>query len=341
MTDYIIDKATLTSEVERFAGKEVLIIGDVMVDEYLIGDAVRISPEAPVPVVHVTEDKRLAGGAANVARNIRTLGGIARLVSVCGTGPRSLILHDVLNEQGIEADLVEIPGRPTTIKTRVIARHQQMVRIDREDSSPVTGTDLDEVMKRIAAQLAGQRVVIVSDYGKGLITADFMKRLRALCDAELDPPAILVDPKTPNFHLYTGVDMLTPNAKETSEGAGLPVGNQQQILEAGDAIFEKLGCRNLLTTLGANGMALFEGPNTVWHVPTVARSVFDVTGAGDTVIATAGLARSAGISLLDSCILANYAAGIVVGQVGAASVTPDELCEAIRTVPTPPVRRWR
>lgn len=341
MNGYTIDKERLLASVAGLAGNEVLIVGDVMVDEYLMGDAERISPEAPVPVVHVTEDRHLVGGAGNVARNVRTLGGVPRLISVCGTGTRAALLRRVLDNEGIEPQLVEIPGRPTTIKTRVIARQQQMLRIDREDASPVGGVHLDRLLALVQDALADTRVVVVSDYGKGIVTASFMKRLSAMCAASSTRPLILVDPKTPNFHLYKGVHMLTPNTKETSEGAGLPAGNREQIRAAAAAIFRKLDCEHLLTTLGPQGMALFMTPDDAWHVPTVAQKVYDVTGAGDTVIATVGLCLASGLPLLESCILANYAAGIVVGQVGAATASPDELRHAIATLDVPQVNRWQ
>ncbi|MFI3272369.1 MAG: bifunctional ADP-heptose synthase [Pseudomonadota bacterium] len=366
MTDYQLSFETCQSHIARFAGQRVLIVGDVMLDEYLMGDAERISPEAPVPVVRVAEERLLVGGAANVARNISSLGGLPQLISVCGTGSNSSALKKALTDQGIGFNLIAIEGRPTTIKTRVMARQQQIVRIDREDASPIVGPHLEAIMARLADHIPQHKVIIVSDYGKGLVTAEFMDRLLSLCAAQPTPPAIFVDPKTPNFHLYQGVQLLTPNAKETSEGANLPTNTTDEILAAGDAIFAKLSCTNLLTTLGAQGMALFTTdpispnisnasdksscaacasrspqPPTVWHVPTMAQRVFDVTGAGDTVIATVALAYAAGISLLDSCILANYAAGIVVGQVGAACVKPAELVEAINVLPLPPVNKWR
>lgn len=341
MTSYHFEKEDLQHEITKFNGNRVLIIGDIMVDEYLIGDVERISPEAPVPVVHVTEERHLVGGAGNVARNILSLGGKPTLISVCGTGVRSQLLKRVLDEQHIQANLLAIAGRPTTIKTRVIARQQQMVRIDKEEVSPITGAHLDALLQRVEESICGHRVIIVSDYGKGVVTQEFMQRLRILCNAQPTPPAIFIDPKTPNFHLYTGVTLLTPNAKETGDGAGLLARTQEEILSAGDAIFQKLTCQHLLTTLGASGMALFVSSDEVWHIPTVAQRVFDVTGAGDTVIATVALAYASGIELLPSCILANYAAGIVVGQVGAACVLPEELAKTIATLPVPAIHRWR
>lgn len=340
MVSYSIDRAALDALVDRLAGGRVCVVGDVMIDEYLVGDARRISPEAPVPVISVSEDRHLVGGAGNVAKNIRSLGGAPRLVSVCGNGPRAALLRRVLEQEGVSSDFVEIPGRPTTLKTRVIARQQQMLRIDREETTPIRGQSLTALLRLVDAASENCDVVIVSDYGKGVVTDAFMAGLEALWAARGHRPAVLVDPKTPNFHLYHNVFMPTPNAKEASEGANLPTGSREELLAAGRAIFAKLGCLHLLTTLGPRGMALFESADTVWHIPTSARSVFDVTGAGDTVIATVALALAGGVNLLESCVLANYAAGIVVGQVGAASVVPDELREAIAVLPVPHVDRW-
>jgi rfaE bifunctional protein kinase chain/domain len=341
---YSFDTERLCAAIPALTGKRVLIVGDVMVDEYLIGDAERISPEAPVPVVGVEREQLLIGGAGNVAKNIQSLGGKPELISLCGTGSNAATLRHVLQNENLQANLIDIEGRRTTIKTRVLARQQQMVRIDREDTSPLTGTGLDRVLEAIKDRLPHHDVIILSDYGKGLVTDVFMSRLNALLDTYAARHGVrhnvFVDPKTRNFRLYKDVFILTPNAKETSEGAGMPAGSREEILAAGKRIFELLNCSKLLTTLGASGMALFNGQDEVWHIPTTGQAVFDVTGAGDTVIATLALAQAAGISLLDSCMLANFAAGVVVGQVGAASVSPPELEEAVRRHQAPAISRW-
>lgn len=340
MTDTRMESRTLAALVPALAGRKVLLIGDVMVDEYLTGDAERISPEAPVPVVRVFDERHVLGGAGNVARNLCSLGGIPHLVCVTGTGSGADLLDSLLASEQIHHSFIRIAGRKTTRKTRIIASRQQMLRIDREDIEPISGEAQDEALGIIAACINEYSVLIVSDYGKGLITQSFMERLTALRDASHSRPMILVDPKTPNFKWYKNVFMLTPNAKETSEGANLPVGTKEEIVTAGQAIFDLLGCDRLLTTLGPRGMALFESRDCVWHIPTMAQEVFDVTGAGDTVIATAALALAAGHPLLESCMLANYAAGVVVGHVGAACVTPEELRAAIELGESPTLQRW-
>ena len=278
----------LTPEaVERLAGKRVLVVGDIMLDAYLMGDADRISPEAPVPVVRIESERYLLGGAGNVARNIAALGGVATLAGAVGEDGSASQVRSLVNAEGIRSALIPFSGRPTTVKTRIMARRQQMLRLDQEDARPFSAAEQEAVLDVLAAELADHDVVILSDYNKGLVSAPFMARFRALLAGCGHPVKVLVDPKPGNAALYGGSYLLTPNTKETGECAGLPVRNREEILAAGRAILEKVGCPYLLTTLGPDGMALFSGPD-VWHVPTMAQDVFDVTGAGDTVIASVG-----------------------------------------------------
>lgn len=337
---YALDSSRLLANAARLPGVRVLIVGDVMLDEYLFGDAERISPEAPIPVVHVAESRTLVGGAGNVARNIRSLGGEVALIGVCGVDAGAARLKELLFADGVTAMLQHEESRPTTLKTRILARQQQMLRVDRESSSPLESAARDGVLAMLAEAMPQYDVMVISDYGKGLVSGPFMEGLRALAGTMKRPPRILVDPKVPNLPLYAGVDLLTPNAKETSEGTNLPVGSPEDILAAGRALMRRLGPRHLLTTLGARGMALFAGPEEVWHIPTMAREVFDVTGAGDTVIATVALALASGMELTDACLLANYAAGIVVGEVGAATTSLERLMKTIESLPAPDVVRW-
>ena len=327
----------------RLAGAQVLIVGDVMLDEYYLGDAERISPEAPVPVVKISEDRLTLGGAGNVARNIRSLGGQPHLIAICGQDNGGAEIEALCRDEDIAASLIRVPGRRTTIKTRIIARQQQMLRFDQEDVSDLPPAVVDEVLATIKQRLGARTILILSDYGKGLICPALMTGLRALraqAQAAGKVLKIMVDPKTPNWGLYQGVHLLTPNAKETSEGSGLPTGTPQEIMAAGKALFKSLNCHHVLATLGAQGMALFASPQAVWHIPTAARKVFDVTGAGDTVIAVLGLALAAGIPLLPGCLLANSAAGIVVGEVGAAAVGLQQLKTALGNDAGYTATRW-
>ncbi|WP_419786199.1 D-glycero-beta-D-manno-heptose-7-phosphate kinase [Pseudodesulfovibrio sp.] len=330
----------LRMAIETLSENRVMIIGDLMLDHYLIGDVDRISPEAPVPVVRVARESSLLGGAGNVARNIVALGGRSLLVSAVGTDEDGARLEKLCTNAGIKTKLIQDPARPTTKKTRIIAANQQVVRVDQELAVPLQEAELDALFSYLQGIIGDYPVIILSDYGKGFICEDFMCRFMALVDECEKRPLILVDPKTVNYDLYRGVDLLTPNTKEAGEGAGLPVKSQDTVIRAGRALFERLECKNLLITMGGDGMALFEGTSSVSHIPTFAQKVFDVTGAGDTVIATVALALSAGLDLLTSCTLANYAAGVVVGQIGAATASPEDLYMALEELPEPEVESW-
>jgi rfaE bifunctional protein kinase chain/domain len=330
----------LAAGTSRFCRTRVLIVGDAMMDEYLVGDAERISPEAPVPVVLVGEEKRLVGGAGNVARNITALGASAVLVGVRGNDPAGETMEACLAADGIDSALLPLKDRRTTRKTRILARQQQMLRIDREDSAPLDDSDRRRLLESVRAHAGNCGAIVISDYGKGVVSEAFMHELHSLLRELQCAVPVLVDPKPQNTACYAGVTLLTPNAKETSEATGLPVKTPEQTLRAGRTLMEKLGCPHLVTTLGAQGMAVFLSPDEVWHLPTAALEVFDVTGAGDTVISVTALGLAAGMSLLESCCLANYAAGLVVGEVGAATVSRDQLLAAMRSRLLPAMLPW-
>ncbi|MGE4297462.1 MAG: D-glycero-beta-D-manno-heptose-7-phosphate kinase [Desulfovibrionaceae bacterium] len=331
----------LLAAVGAMRDKRVLIVGDLMLDHYVSGEVERISPEAPVPVVRVSSERHLLGGAGNVARNVAQLGGAPHLISVVGADTNGAFLATLLQQESIAMDLVRDTARATTVKTRIIAHNQQVVRVDHESDGPVSEATRDAILVAVDQRIDDFEVVLLSDYGKGLVTPAFMDALRARMQACPTRPKLLVDPKTRNFSLYRNAFILTPNAKEAVEGAGLYAGSGKSgALRSGEAIFQKLACDHLLITLGAQGMALFQSLDAIQHIPTVARKVFDVTGAGDTVIATLGLALAAGIDLLTASLLANFAAGIVVGQIGAACVSPDELAQAIDALPVPHITPW-
>ena len=319
------DSAILSRALDAIQGRKVLIVGDAMLDHYLVGKVDRISPEAPVPVVQVSEERYLLGGAGNVARNIKALGGIPLMVALCGADADGETLDGLLSQGGVSCELIRDAGRPTTKKTRVMAHNQQVVRVDNEAPHEVQGETLDRVFAAVGDMAAQAPVIVVSDYGKGMVSAGFMNRLMTLVRS-MDPrPLVYVDPKVRNFPLYGGVDLLTPNTKEAAEGTGMLVEDRMDVVRAGLAIFKALKNTHLLITLGPDGMALFESPGQVWHIPTAARKVFDVTGAGDTVIATVALASAANLDLLTACKLANCAAGMVVAEVGAAAAERDKL----------------
>ncbi|MDR1947131.1 MAG: D-glycero-beta-D-manno-heptose-7-phosphate kinase [Desulfovibrio sp.] len=328
----------LLEKLRALAGRKVLIVGDVMLDRYLSGDAERISPEAPVPVVRVEEETLLPGGAGNVAVNIRALGGEAVLVGARGDDPEGSVLEQLLEQEGVGVSLTMLQGRPTTTKTRILARRQQVARVDRERTDPYSAEEYGAILGAVARLMPGCGALVLSDYRKGLVAAPLTEGLLRPASERKLP--LLVDPKPDDIALYRGVTLLTPNAEEAGRAARMPVRTRGEITMAGRRIMELADCEKLVITLGERGMAVFEGPGKVSRIPTVARQVFDVTGAGDTVIAALALGEAAGLPLIAACMLANYAAGIVVGRVGAASATPDMTAEAIESLPPPPVEDW-
>lgn len=233
-----------------------------------------------VPVVRIEKERYLLGGAGNVARNIVALGGVATLAGVMGKDASADRIRGLVRDEGICGAFVALPQRPTTVKTRVMARRQQMLRLDSEDASPLSSADQEALLSVITEQLPAHDVVILSDYSKGIDSLSFMSRLRGLLAASPHQVKVLIDPKPSNVGLYGGSFLLTPNTKETGECAGMPVRSREEILAAGRAILEKVGCPHLLTTLGSDGMALFSGPSEVWHVPTMAQDVFDCDRRG-------------------------------------------------------------
>jgi rfaE bifunctional protein kinase chain/domain len=330
----------MTAKLANLRGARILIVGDVMLDHYLFGEVERISPEAPVPVVRVERERHLLGGAGNVAKNVASLGGHPILLGVAGDDDAGRAVGALLEKEGIEAGLIADKSRATTIKTRIIARNQQVVRVDREVKDPLDRERRDMLVQVIGRYIDSVGAVIVSDYGKGVITAPVMDAIREQAAAVPNPPLVIVDPKTYQYDLYQGAWLLTPNLKEAAECSGLRVSGKAEIVKAGHVIFKKLKPRHLLITLGAEGIALFESPGKITRIPTVAKNVFDVTGAGDTVIATLALGLAGGLTLLEACIAANVAAGIVVGRVGAACVTMEELTAEFSRGRAPELETW-
>ena len=339
--EHPFDLRALLESVKRFPGKKTLVIGDLMLDHYLFGQVSRISPEGPVPVVHVESERHLLGGAGNVARNMLALGARPFLASICGDDEPGTVLTALLDREGMQSLVVRDPDRTTTIKTRIMAQNQQVVRVDRETDKPVREEALQTLCEGLRPILPHFSCIVVSDYAKGVVCEGLMRFLREET-ARLTPrPLILVDPKPKNAALYAGVDLLTPNAKEAGELSGISMDGRNAILRAGHAIFRKIRCARLLVTLGPEGIALFEGPDKVSHIPTMAKKVFDVTGAGDSIIAALAVGLAAELPLLDACVLANHAAGVVVGKVGAATVAPEELLASLHDAPPLEARVWR
>lgn len=312
-------------EVTRRVGHaKILILGDVMLDEYLFGSVDRISPEAPVPVVEITSTRMLVGGAANVAANIRSLGDEPILVGATGTDDAAEKLIGLLREKGISSDyLITDPNRQTTIKTRIIAHSQQVVRADRENRDPLKPELEKLVIERLMSVVDQISAVIISDYGKGVVTKTLLEQVVAICN-ERDI-FVAVDPKETNFHNYRSVSLITPNHHEAGFAYGRKITTEKDLLIVGTGLLEKLDARSMLITRGAQGMSLFARDCEPTHIPTFARQVFDVTGAGDTVIATFVAAVSAGADLVEAAVMANAGAGYTVGEIGTATVTVREL----------------
>ena len=302
---------------ERLQRARVLIVGDAMLDRYLFGSVDRISPEAPVPVVRVTRQEERLGGAANVALNIKSLGTQATLMTVVGEDEPAQRLQQLLQAQGVEVLLGRDPKLHTSVKLRVIGRAQQLLRVDFED--PPDHEVLSEMLADFERVLAGYGAVLFSDYGKGGLT----HIARMIAWARAAGKIVLVDPKGSDYSRYAGASVLTPNLAELAEVIG-GWNSEPQLMQRAQALRERLNVDNLVLTRSEQGMSLFDAAGHM-HVPAQAREVFDVTGAGDTVIATLAAMLAAGVSVRDALPVANRAGGIVVGRFGTASVSYEEL----------------
>ena len=321
-------KKLLTDSVSRFPDHTILVVGDLMLDVFVWGEVRRISPEAPVPVVEVREETRLLGGTANVVHNVAALGAKTLVTGVIGSDFAGQQLAKLFQEVCVTTDgLVVEPDRPTTVKTRIIAQSQQVVRFDRERHGPISGEARERVLGYIRENLARIDGVIISDYAKGMITHDLMDAVRTITAAARIP--VIVDPKVQHADLYRNVTMITPNHHEASRMSGIEIVDEASLARAGRALLNKLQCKTVLITRGKEGMTLFHRDGQVVHIPTVARRVFDVTGAGDTVIAAITLGVISGLAVEEAALLANLAAGIVVGEVGTAVVSAERLLASI------------
>jgi rfaE bifunctional protein kinase chain/domain len=317
----------LEALLERARGIRVLVIGDIMLDVYLRGGATRISPEAPVPVVRVTEEDLALGGAANVATNVVALGASCSIVGCVGDDPSGRELVSELTSYGIDASGVPaLPGRATTVKTRVMVRHQQVARYDRESDAELADGDAQTIIDALASRIADADAIVLEDYNKGVLVPAVIRATIEAARAAGKP--VVVDPKFRHFFQYKGATVFKPNLLEliaAMRGSAQPE-DERWLHHTRD----ELGCDNLLVTLGEGGMALYTKDGEYVRVPTVARSVYDVSGAGDTVTAVIAVALAAGADIIEAAVLANHAAGIEVGKAGVATVTPDELREVIR-----------
>jgi len=319
---------TLSGYISKFKSTGLLVVGDIMLDHFIWGKVTRISPEAPVPVVDIKNESVLLGGAANVLNNIISLGGKAHICGVIGHDEMGRRLFHELRLLNVDtAGIVVEEGRPTTIKTRVVAHSQQVVRFDREDKGDITTDTEKSILEYVKDRDDSISGIIISDYSKGVVTKRLVKGLVKLAAEKRIP--IAVDPKVGHMDYYKGVTVVTPNNLEASQASGFDIVDDASLAAAGKKLMDRLKGSALLVTRGENGMSLFEKDRKPVHIPTVAKEVYDVTGAGDTVIAVFTLALAAGASMQEAAVIANHAAGIVVGEVGTATVKPEQLMKAI------------
>lgn len=334
MTKKIVGGKRAKEIVENFSNARVLVIGDMMVDHFIWGKVSRISPEAPVPVVEVKRESYLLGGSANVLHNVIAMGGKVFASGVIGDDARGAWLVRELKRMKVDTGgVVEEEGRPTTVKTRIVAHSQQMVRYDRESRQPIRTGSVQKILKYIEKIKNHLGAVILSDYSKGVISETLLNGIREVTAG--NPIMTCVDPKQSDFSLYRGFDVITPNHHEAQRALGIedingnPAGREMRIRRAVGDLLNRFELKALLVTRGEEGMSLYERGGAVTHIPAVAREVFDVTGAGDTTIGVFSLSLAAGASFKEAAFLANQAAGIAVGKVGTATVSKEELMRTL------------
>jgi D-beta-D-heptose 7-phosphate kinase/D-beta-D-heptose 1-phosphate adenosyltransferase len=323
-----IDHDILKKALPRFREANILVIGDIIIDHFIYGSVTRISPEAPVPVVNVRREDLLLGGSANVLHNIHALGGKGAICGVIGRdvmGAQLLTLLEDINSP--ISGVMHCDDRPTTKKTRVIAQSQQVVRFDREVTGPLPAEVIARICAFLDENIGSFQAVVVSDYNKGVICQAIVEHLRTL--RRRHPIPMVVDPKPGHSEFFKGATLITPNNLEAEQMSGIRIIDSDSLLAAAVTLKRELASEAVLITRGEAGMALLSGDEPLFTIPTVAKEVYDVTGAGDTVIATLALGLAVGLSHAEAAAMANYAAGIVVGKVGTATASPEELLEVM------------
>jgi D-glycero-beta-D-manno-heptose-7-phosphate kinase len=317
--------------VNKFTDCRIVVLGDLMLDEFIWGEVRRISPEAPVPVVDVKRETWNLGGAANVVANLLELGARAVPIGVVGDDEAAGVLRNCLTRSGAEiSGIVTDTSRPTTRKTRIVAHSQQMVRADRENRSPISPDTEERLIPVFLKALENSDAIIISDYDKGLLTPRLLNATIAATQAQ--NKIVCLDPKIRNFLHYRSVDCITPNQLEAERVTNIEIIDQDSLRSAASRIREMLDCKNVLITRGESGMSLLNVNDKLTHIPTVARQVYDVTGAGDTVIAVLTLALVSGADLEEAAIIANHAAGVVVSKIGTATLSTAELSIALQDI---------
>ncbi len=322
------DAAVTAAQVAALGHARVLCLGDVMLDRYVYGEVSRVSPEAPIPVCRVTHERAMLGGAGNVARNLAALGAAIEFVTVIGDDDAGAeVARLVAALDGAETLVLSAPGRPTTIKTRYIADGQQLLRADRETEAAIPAAIEDRIMARVDRVIAGVGAVVLSDYGKGVLTPGLVARVIEASRAAGKP--VVVDPTGPDYRVYGGATVLTPNRRELAQASRMPDGGDDEIVAAARGIVTSCEVDSVLVTRGGDGMTLVDAASAS-HLAAEAREVFDVSGAGDTVVAALAAALAAGLAPEDAARLANVAAGIVVAKAGTAVAGAAEIVDALR-----------
>lgn len=323
-----VDHNILKNALARFTEANILVIGDIIIDHFIYGSVNRISPEAPVPVVNVRREDLLLGGSANVLHNLHALGGKGTICGVIGRDAMGDKLLSLLEDiDSATNGVAYCNDRPTTKKTRVIAQNQQVVRVDREISGPLSDRVIAELCAFLDSNITSFQAVVISDYDKGVICPALVDHLRLLRRRHAIP--LIVDPKPGHPQLFKGATLITPNNLEAELMSGIRITDDASLMAAAAKLKQELESEAVLITRGEAGMALLSGTEPLFTIPTVAKEVFDVTGAGDTVIATLALGLAVGLDHAEAAALANYAAGIVVGKVGTATASPAELLEVL------------
>jgi len=323
-----INKNKFDNITQNFRNKKILVLGDMMMDEYLFGGVSRISPEAPVPIINITEEEFRLGGAANVALNLSTLDCIPVLCGVVGNDQTGKNFLDLLQKNDISNDCIVIDkSRPTTRKSRIIGQSQHMLRLDKEMTAPVNNNIINEILDNLKRIINSVSAMVIQDYNKGVLTTDLIKKSIKLANKHGIP--VLIDPKFKNFLEYNNVTLFKPNIKETENALALNISNDDELFKAGQYLISQLNAENVLITRGEKGMALFVRNDKETIIPTRVRQVVDVSGAGDTVIATVSACLVGGASVKESATIANYAAGIVCEEVGIVPIELYALRKAI------------
>ncbi|MEI8134853.1 MAG: D-glycero-beta-D-manno-heptose-7-phosphate kinase [bacterium] len=314
---------------DAFSGVRIAVIGDLMLDRYLFGTVSRLSPEAPVPILDIHRDEWRLGGAANVANNIHTLGATALLIGVVGDDSKGKRVRQMVEEIGLSSDgIISDTDRPTTIKTRVLASNQQMLRVDHEQKHDLSDEIENSVFTYLEAQADSLDGIILEDYNKGVLSPKLIGRIISLAKEKSLP--VFVDPKHHNFFAYQNATVFKPNRKEMEDALGVKCDTDKKLHKAGFDLLAKLDAENILLTLSEKGMLLFErGESEPFAIPTTAQQVADVSGAGDTVIATLAVAKACGASVREAAIMANRAAGIVIEELGIVPIYREQLIDAL------------